>query len=99
MGKVGNPVMSCLMFLRSPEGIALMRALHVVRYFYNATASSKEQTATLKEALVNYFHVVAQRGSQGSAPPDFKEIVKIFEDTASKMGVTSATLKMGSCYR
>ena len=76
-----------------------MRALHNVRYFYNATSSSKEQTTTLKEALVNYFHTVSQRGSQGSAPPDFKEIVKIFEDTATKMGATSATLKMGSCYR
>ena len=83
----------------SPEGHALMRALHNVRYFYNATSSAKEQTTTLKEALVNYFHVVSQRGAQGAAPPDFKEIVKIFEDTAVKQGVTAATLKMGSCYR
>ena len=43
----------------SPEGHALMRALHNVRYFYNATASAKEQTTTLKEALVNFFHVVS----------------------------------------
>ena len=88
-----------MFFFRSPEGHALMRALHNVRYFYNATSSAKEQTVTLKEALVNFFHVISQRGAQGAAPPDFKEIVKIFEDTAVKQGVTAATLKMGSCYR
>ena len=82
----------------SPEGYALLRAFHAVRWFFNAFSSHKDQVRVLKEALKNFFHATAQRGAAGTAPLDFKEIMEILLDVAGKEGATESLIKMGSCY-
>ena len=82
----------------SHEAIALLKALHDVRYFFNVTDDTASQLKVAKDAVQKVLEANTRRAHELSFPCTHREIMEIFRGEVEAVGLPSAQLLCGDAY-
>ena len=94
--------LACTYMIRcySYEGIALVRGLHNVRYFFNVCSSEAQQKKLLSGAVDRVLARNRALGSEGEPPLDYTQVVELLKNYYSEQGSSGPEhlLTSGNCY-
>ena len=76
----------------SYEGLALLRGLHHVNFFFGVTLDPKRQKELIEALLHEVFTYNQRRGAEKKYPATFKKIIELAKEVAQNNGISEANL-------
>ena len=94
--------LACTYMIRnySYEGIALVRALHHVRFFFNVCSSEAQQKKLLAGSIDRVLARNRALGSEGEPPLMYTQVVELLKNFYTEQGTSGPEhlLTSGNCY-